>query len=172
MRTPEERALEEKAFLEMVSKMSDRDQKGMLESMQTFNRLPPEQRTDEMLQQILISNGFSGNPEFDIEIESQLDPTKLNAATTRLRTAIATIVLRHRTAGDLLTWRLLYAIEEEVFQELAQVRDLDTIYVDLLKSSPLLRCQQLDELVDFRSPDGLPSAFSLMWIWKAYQIAH
>lgn len=49
-------------FLELVRSLSDREQKLMLACIKAYNNLPPEQRTEARLKQMVISLGLGSDP--------------------------------------------------------------------------------------------------------------
>lgn len=108
---------------------------------------------------------------FDAEsVAEQLDLREISAIIERLKLVIANIVVRHRSAGEPLTWRLMHAIEDEAFDELSEMFELKQAYVDLLRSSPLFPYPKTDEPVNFGESNALPAAFSL--ITEAYTLTH
>jgi hypothetical protein len=95
---------------------------------------------------------------------------EMNAVNVRLKRAIDAIVLSHRTSGDVLTWRLLHAIEEEAFQEILAAGDLEPMYVRMMQSSPMFQFPNTDDPVDFRGSNALPMAY--LMIYQAYRQSH
>lgn len=96
--------------------------------------------------------------------------SEMKAVEARLRQAVGALVVRHRSNGDVLTWRLLHAIEEEAFKEIQTAGDLDALHVRMFQSPPLFRYPRTDEPVDFGDSNALPMAFSM--IYQAYRQAH
>jgi hypothetical protein len=93
-----------------------------------------------------------------------------DAVASRLELAINAIVVRHRTAGDILTWRLMHAIEEEAFQELKATRGLNEIAMRMVHSSHLMKYPKNDEPVNFGQSNALPMAFYI--VRRAYNQTH
>ena len=59
---------------------------------------------------------------------------KLHAAKERLAAAVIPIAERYRTAGRVLTWRLIHQIEKEALATLKEAGDLDWEYVQMATS--------------------------------------
>ena len=95
---------------------------------------------------------------------------KLHAVKERLALAVNSIVERHRTAGNVLTWRLVHEIENEALAMLARARDLDPEYIGMVRSSRWGYVPDLDEPADLISPPELPVALTL--IQHAYHNSH
>ncbi|RJF96464.1 DUF2471 family protein [Noviherbaspirillum cavernae] len=95
---------------------------------------------------------------------------KLHAVKERLALAVNTIVERHRTAGDVLTWRLVHQIESEALDMLMQSRDLDVEYIRMVRSSRWGYVPRVDEPADLETHDELPVALTL--IQHAYHTSH
>ena len=95
----------------------------------------------------------------------------LSAIEYRLRQYVIDIVDRHRTAGEVLTWGRMHAIEGEAFESLEATGAFDADYLGLLHSS----CGPAsypsgDMMVNLLESNALPMAFQL--IVDAYKISH
>lgn len=95
---------------------------------------------------------------------------KLHAVRERFVLAVNAIVERHRTAGRILTWRLLHEIEKEAIKSLEQAGDLDKQYIRMLRSSRWGYVPKIDQPAEVRPQQTLPMAVAL--IHRAYQILH
>lgn len=95
---------------------------------------------------------------------------KLNAVKERFVLAVNAIVERHRTAGQVLTWRLLHEIEKEAIKSLEQAGDLDKRYISMLRSSRWGYVPKIDKPAEVRPQQTLPIAVAL--IHHAYRILH
>ncbi|MDB5825644.1 MAG: hypothetical protein JWR21_4348 [Herminiimonas sp.] len=95
----------------------------------------------------------------------------LGAIQHRLRQFVTLIVDRHRTAGEVLTWRRMHAIEDEAFESLEATGAFDDNYLAMLHSS-CVRVPELsnDMIVNVLDRSVLPLAFRL--IVDAYKISH
>ncbi|MET3133872.1 hypothetical protein AAKU55_004165 [Oxalobacteraceae bacterium GrIS 1.11] len=87
---------------------------------------------------------------------------KIEAIEERLSLAITHIVDRHRSCGEVLTWRLVHEIEDEAFQALEHAGDLDASYLHMFRSSPVLGFGRTDQAADFKKHELLPLAFSII----------
>jgi hypothetical protein len=94
---------------------------------------------------------------------------KLSAVQTRLKPIIYAIVERHRTRGDVLTWRLIHEIEDEALTTLIQMGDLDEIYVGMMRTPPI-GLPKTEDPVDFKGSNAIPAALAM--IHDAYRHAH
>src|SRR3569623_3349519 len=95
---------------------------------------------------------------------------KLNAVKERFVLAVNAIVERHRTAGQILTWRLLHEIEKEAIKSLEQAGDLDRQYIRMLRSSRCGYVPKIDKPAEVKPQQKLPIAVSL--IHRVYQTLH
>ena len=95
---------------------------------------------------------------------------KLHAAQARLALAVDAIVERHRTAGHVLTWRLVHEIEKEALKSLEQAGDLDAKYIRMLRSSRWGYVPRVNQPADLRCHESLPVALTM--IRKAYHTVH
>ena len=84
--------------------------------------------------------------------------------------AVNRIVERHRSNGRILTWRLIYEIEQEALQTLVRAGDLDPRYIRMIRSSRWGYVPRVDEPADLDTPDELPIALTM--IRKAYSSLH
>lgn len=94
----------------------------------------------------------------------------MNAVKERLALAVNAITERHRTAGRVLTWRLVHEIEKEALKTLEQAGDLDKKYIRMVRSSRWGYVPKVDQEADLMSHDTLPVALTL--IRKAYYSYH
>jgi hypothetical protein len=95
---------------------------------------------------------------------------KLHAVKERLTLAVNSIVERHRTAGQVLTWRLIHEIEREALKTLEQAGDLEKQYIHMVRSSRWGYVPKVDEPADLESHEALPVALTL--IQNAYLTSH
>lgn len=95
---------------------------------------------------------------------------KLIAVKERLALAVNAIAERHRTAGRVLTWRLVHEIEKEALKTLEQAGDLDRKYVRMVRSSRWGYVPKVDQVADLRNHDELPLAVTM--IRNAYYSYH
>lgn len=95
---------------------------------------------------------------------------KLHAVKERLALAVNTIVERHRTAGEVLTWKLVHQIENEALEMLERSRDLDAEYIEMVRSSQWGYVPDIDEPADLQTPEELPVTLTL--IQHAYHTSH
>ncbi len=95
---------------------------------------------------------------------------KLHAVKERLALAVNVIVDRHRTAGNVLTWRLVHEIENEALDMLERSQDLDAEYIHMVRSSRWGYVPDVDEPADLATPAELPVALTL--IQQAYHTSH
>lgn len=95
---------------------------------------------------------------------------KLHAVQARLALAVNAIVERHRTAGKVLTWRLVHEIEKEALKELEQAGDLDVKYIRMIRSSRWGYVPRINQPADLQNHDCLPEAVRL--IRNAYHTLH
>jgi hypothetical protein len=95
---------------------------------------------------------------------------KLHAVQERLNLAIRSIVERHRTDGQILTWRLAHQIEQEALHILKEAGDLDRRYIRMMRMSQWGYIPKVDEPVEFEEHESLPPALSL--IGQAYRSLH
>lgn len=95
---------------------------------------------------------------------------KLIAAKERLARAVNEIVERHRTAGDVLTWRLVHEIEKEAIKKLEQAGDLDVKYIRMLRSSRWGYVPRVNQPADLENHKELPVALTM--IQHAYCTYH
>jgi hypothetical protein len=95
---------------------------------------------------------------------------KFNAVKERLSLAVNAIVERHRTAGQVLTWRLIHEIEREALKTLEQAGDLDREYIRMVRSSRWGSVPRVDEPADLKSHKALPVALTM--IQDAYHTSH
>lgn len=95
---------------------------------------------------------------------------KFIAVKERLNLVVNTIVERHRTAGKVLTWRLVHEIEKEALKTLEQAGDLDRQYIHMMRSSRWGYIPKGDEPAEIPGNATLPEAVSM--IQNAYQTSH
>lgn len=95
---------------------------------------------------------------------------KLHAVQARLALAVDAIVERHRTAGRVLTWRLVHEIEKEALRTLEQAGDLDLKYIRMVRSSRWGYVPKVNQPADLQSHTSLPVALDM--IRKAYHTLH
>lgn len=95
---------------------------------------------------------------------------KLHAAKERLAAAVIPIAERYRTAGRVLTWRLIHEIEKEALSTLKQAGDLDWEYVRMATSSEWGYVPRINQPADLEGYDELPIA--LTTIHRAYNVCH
>jgi hypothetical protein len=95
---------------------------------------------------------------------------KLNAVKERLALAVAAIAERHRTAGRVLTWRLVHEIEREALKTLERAGDLDRKYIRMVRSSRWGYVPRVNQVADLDNHDILPVA--LTYIRKVYYSYH
>lgn len=95
---------------------------------------------------------------------------KFSAVKERLSLAVNSIVERHRTAGRILTWRLVHEIEKEALQTLERAGDLDRQYIRMMRSRRWGYIPRIDEPADVERDIALPEAVSM--IQHAYQASH
>jgi hypothetical protein len=95
---------------------------------------------------------------------------KLHAVKERLALAVNSIVERHRTAGEVLTWKLIHQIENEALAMLERARDLDEEYIEMVRSSQWGYVPDVDEPADLDASEELPVALTL--IQQAYHTSH
>jgi len=95
---------------------------------------------------------------------------KLHAVRERLTLAVNTIVERHRTTGQVLTWRLLHEIETEALKKLEEAGDLDIKYIHMMRSSRWGSIPKVDLPADLKGYKALPVALTM--ISYAYSTSH
>ncbi|KRB93111.1 DUF2471 family protein [Noviherbaspirillum sp. Root189] len=95
---------------------------------------------------------------------------KLNAVKARLDVAITNIAERHRTAGRVLTWRLIHEIEKEALETLKQAGDLEMKYIQMVRSSQWGYVPRVNQPADLEGYEELPVAVTT--IRKAYKSFH
>jgi hypothetical protein len=95
---------------------------------------------------------------------------KLHAVEERLKLAVDSIVERHRTAGQVLTWELVHKIESEALKTLQQAGDLEPRYIRMVRSSSWGYVPKIDEPADLKSHKSLPIALTM--IERAYHTSH
>jgi len=95
---------------------------------------------------------------------------KLHAVQHRLQLEISAIVERHRTNGDVLTWKLLHKIEGEALRALEKAGDLDRDYIRMMRSSRWGYIPRSNEPAELEEEQGLPETVS--YIHQAYRICH
>jgi hypothetical protein len=95
---------------------------------------------------------------------------KFQAVKQRLHLAVNSIVERHRTAGRVLTWKLVHEIEKEAIRTLEQAGDLDVKYIRMMRSSRWGYVPRVDEPADLKGHEALPVA--LYMIQDAYLTSH
>ncbi|MGE5649697.1 DUF2471 family protein [Noviherbaspirillum sp. UKPF54] len=95
---------------------------------------------------------------------------KLHAVQARLELAVDAIVERHRTAGRVLTWRLVHEIEQEALRTLQEAGDLDMKYIRMVRSSRWGYVPKVNQPADLQSHECLPVALTM--IRKAYHTLH
>lgn len=95
---------------------------------------------------------------------------KLHAVRERLHLAVTRIVERHRTAGRVLTWRLVHEIESEAVRSLEEAGDLDGRYIRMMRFSRWGYVPDDDEPAELDGHDALPDALSM--IQHAYMTSH
>lgn len=105
-----------------------------------------------------------------VKIMKTFEGYKLIAVKERFVLAVNSIVERHRTAGQVLTWRLLHEIEKEALKTLVQAGDLDIQYIRMMRSSRWGYVPKIDKPAQVQRQEKLPIAVSL--IHQAYQVLH
>jgi hypothetical protein len=95
---------------------------------------------------------------------------EFDAVIARAEPIIHTIVVRYRTAGLPLTWRLIHSIETEVLDELNRSNDLQPAYINLIKHSGVFNYPLNDDPVDFGKSSAIACAFSM--IYEAFHRVH
>ncbi|KIF81512.1 DUF2471 family protein [Noviherbaspirillum autotrophicum] len=95
---------------------------------------------------------------------------KLHAVQARLALAVDAIVERHRTAGRVLTWRLVHEIEKEALRTLEEAGDLDMKYIRMVRSSRWGYVPKVNQPADLENHECLPVALTM--IRKAYHTLH
>lgn len=95
---------------------------------------------------------------------------KLVAVKERLALAVNAIVDRHRTAGEVLTWRLVHQIEKEALETLERAGDLDVKYIRMVRSSRWGYVPRINQPADLESHEELPVALTM--IQNAYHTYH
>ncbi|MDB5729248.1 MAG: hypothetical protein JWQ00_2453 [Noviherbaspirillum sp.] len=95
---------------------------------------------------------------------------KLIAVRARLALAVKEIVERHRTAGQVLTWRLVHEIEKEAIQTLEQAGDLDVKYIRMVRSSRWGYVPRVNQPAVLEGHEELPLALTM--IQNAYHAVH
>jgi hypothetical protein len=95
---------------------------------------------------------------------------KLFAVRERMTLAVNNIVVRHRSEGRVLTWRLIHEIEREALQTLKNAGDLDARYISMVRSSRWGYVPQVDEPAELEDAEELPLTVAL--IRKAYHVLH
>jgi hypothetical protein len=95
---------------------------------------------------------------------------KYHAVQQRLNLVINSIVERHRTAGQVLTWKLLHEIEKEALTTLRKAGDLDASYVRMMRFSRWGFVPKTDDPADLENSCELPVAASM--IYDAYRLSH
>ncbi len=88
----------------------------------------------------------------------------------RLSFAVGQIVERYRTAGQVLTWRLVHEIEKEAIDSLKKAGDLDARYIRMMRSSRWGYVPKVDEPADLEAQEELPEVVSM--IQDAYHTLH
>ena len=92
------------------------------------------------------------------------------AVRQRLSMAVTQIVERHRTAGRVLTWRLVHDIEKEAIATLQRAGDLDVRYIRMMRSSRWGYVPRVDQPADLDAQEELPAVVSM--IQDAYHTLH
>jgi hypothetical protein len=95
---------------------------------------------------------------------------KLIAVRARLALAVNDIVERHRTAGQVLTWRLIHEIEKEAIRTLEQAGDLDVKYIRMVRSSRWGYVPRVNQPAELEGYEELPVALTM--IQNAYHAVH
>jgi hypothetical protein len=95
---------------------------------------------------------------------------KMHAVQQRLLLAVNSIVERHRTNGQVLTWLLVHEIEREALKTLEQAGDLDIRYIRRMRSSRWGWVPKVDQPADLQSHTSLPIALTM--IQDAYFTSH
>jgi len=98
------------------------------------------------------------------------DVTEFDAVIGRLRPVVATLVESHRTAGHMLTWRLLRKIETEALGQLEKSGDFRLAYINMVRASAVFCYPDNDDPVNFGESNGIACAFSM--IFEAYNQSH
>lgn len=94
-----------------------------------------------------------------------------DAIQERLKLHIIEIVDRYRTAGEVLTWRIIHAIDDEAFEELADTDAFDEYQLGVFQHLNISITYPADDTpVDLLELDVLPMTFKL--IIDAYSITH
>jgi hypothetical protein len=94
----------------------------------------------------------------------------LVAVKERLALAVNAIVERHRTAGEVLTWRLVHQIEKEALETLERAGDLDVKYIRMVRSSRWGYVPRINQPADLEGHEELPVALTM--IQNAYHTYH
>lgn len=89
----------------------------------------------------------------------KIDWPEMSAMRHRLKLVIDDLVIEHRVAGDILTWRLLHEIEDKAFAHIESVGDIDSSFMGMFKSRRLMEYKRTDEPVDFGESNAIPMAF-------------
>ncbi|HEV7617558.1 MAG TPA: hypothetical protein VGO51_05580 [Burkholderiaceae bacterium] len=95
---------------------------------------------------------------------------KIHAVKERLALAVNSIVERHRTAGQVLTWRLVHEIENEALKTLERAGDLEVKYIRMMRSSRWGYVPKVNQPADLKAHKALPVAVSI--IERAYLTSH
>lgn len=95
---------------------------------------------------------------------------KFFAVKERLALAVNHIVERHRTEGQVLTWRLVHEIEKEALRKLEEAGDLDMKYIRMVRSSRWGYVPNVDQPADLEGHEDLPLALTM--IQHAYHTCH
>jgi hypothetical protein len=95
---------------------------------------------------------------------------KLQAVKARLALAVNRIVERHRTSGEVLTWRLVHEIEKEALKTLEAAGDLDIEYIRMVRSSRWGSVPRVNQPADLSAQEALP--ITLTYIHNAYHTSH
>jgi hypothetical protein len=130
-------------------------------------RYDPCRVTDRELLLIYTVHSYS------IRLKKQMnffEGHKLIAVRARLTLAVNEIVDRHRTAGQVLTWRLVHEIEKEAIRTLEQAGDLDVKYIRMVRSSRWGYVPRVNQPAILEGHEELPLALAM--IQNAYHAVH
>jgi plasmid replication initiation protein len=95
---------------------------------------------------------------------------KMQAVQARFQLAVRKIVERHRTNGEVLTWRLVHKIEKEAIDMLKKSGDLESQYIKRVRLSEWGFIPEVDEPVEL--PERVPLPTALTVIEQAYHSYH
>lgn len=99
-----------------------------------------------------------------------VDQSEFDAVLSRLRVAIQPLVIKHRSHGDKLTWRLIHLIEQEAIHTLMSDTSLNHMYINMVRAAAPFNFPKTDDPVDFGGSSAIPCAYAL--IQKSYLSFH